>query len=304
MNVDIGEVLKNLFSKGKGGSVKSGNGSGGKGKPSDPFIKVAIVGGIAFLLIILYLFLVYFPTQEENRAKEQKIAQINNLNSCLVELSEDIAKANETLSLAQINYKKITNLFHNGKELDDLYRHISMLALSNQLMVVKIQKSGESPVFEIAQPSDDGMSNPMPMFDMSADVNSAGDISSSLSACDSIQNSDQMFSGDGMAGDPGYSDSMLPMVEEFEEEGSKPKKVAYYELKVEFEISGDYASYTNFRKGLAKLKKIININEEKIIVLESKTKKGEVRVETILAIYRLPANESERYAQDTQGEFQ
>ena len=87
-----------------------------------------------------------------------------------------------------------------------------------------------------------------------------------------------------------------------DDQGQKPQKVAYYELKVEFEISGSYTSYTSFRKGLAKLKKIININEEKIVVLKSETKKGQVKVKTILAIYRLPANESEKYATQTQQE--
>jgi Tfp pilus assembly protein PilO len=109
-----------------------------------------------------------------------------------------------------------------------------MLALTNQLMVSKIDKQGEEPVFEIEQP--------------------------------------QQQEGD-----------------------SKPKKVAYYEFKVRFEISGNYANYTSFRKGLAQLKKIINIDQEKIIVLQSETKKGEVRVTAVLAIYRLPANESEKY---------
>jgi Tfp pilus assembly protein PilO len=74
----------------------------------------------------------------------------------------------------------------------------------------------------------------------------------------------------------------------------KVKKVAFYEFKVKFEISGNYSDYTKFRKGLAELKKFIDIDVEKIMVLESKTKKGEVKVSTTLAAYRLPANESEK----------
>jgi len=122
-----------------------------------------------------------------------------------------------------------------------LYRHISMLALTNQLMVSKIDKEGESPVFEIEQPNEDIKTD--------------------------------NFTGDNE---------------------SKPKKVAYYEFKVRFEISGNYADYTSFRKGLAQLKKIININQEEIIVLQSETKKGEVKVTAVLAIYRIPT-ESEKY---------
>jgi Tfp pilus assembly protein PilO len=286
MNVDLGQVFKDLFAKGKGGA-SNGKGSG----PSDPFIKVAIAGGVALLLIVLYLFLVYFPTQAENRIKEQKISQINDLNSCLVELSDNISSARKNLSAAQAKYKKLTNLFHTGQELDDLYRHISMLALSNQLMVSKIQKAGERPVFEIEQFSN---------IDNEAEESFSTDMDNTISICDNIQTDEAPIEGDafnddfqGQFSDDGSGDG----------QAQKPQKVAYYEFKVEFEISGDYASYTNFRKGLAKLEKIININQEKIIVLQSETKKGQVKVSTILAIYRLPANESEKFVTNSQEEF-
>lgn len=298
MNVDIGEIFKKLTSK------KGSSGSGGDGKkPNDPFAKVIIAGVVALVVVVVYLFFIYFPAQEENRIKEQKIAQINDLKTCIAELSGNITTATKDLSSAKAQYKKLTNLFHTGRELDDLYRHISMLALTNQLMVSKIKKSGESPVFETGQTLNNGdamdISMPPPEFD----TNEANIENSSLSACDNIQSSNQMLTdGSGALEEEAFQEPPMLMGGMSEEGGEKPKKVAYYELKVEFEISGNYANYTNFRKGLAKLKKIININQEKIIVLESKTKKGEVKVETVLAIYRLPANDSEKYATDNQQE--
>lgn len=297
MNVDIGEIFKKLTSK------KGSSGSGGDGKkPNDPFAKVIIAGVVALVVVVVYLFFIYFPAQEENRIKEQKIAQINDLKTCIAELSGNITTATKGLSSAKAQYKKLTNLFHTGRELDDLYRHISMLALTNQLMVSKIKKSGESPVFEIGQALNNGdaMDISMPP---EFDTNEANIENSSLSACDNIQSSNQMLTdGSGALEEEAFQEPPMLMGDMSEEGGEKPKKVAYYELKVEFEISGNYANYTNFRKGLAKLKKIININQEKIIVLESKTKKGEVKVETVLAIYRLPANDSEKYATDNQQE--
>jgi Tfp pilus assembly protein PilO len=238
MNADIGEIFKNLFAK-KGAD-------GGKGVPVNPAMKTFIAGGISVVFIILYVFFIYLPTEEVNRLKQEKISQIQFIQSEINTISDDIVKATKDLSDAQAKYQSLTKLFHTGKELDDLYRHISMLALTNQLMVSKIDKQGEEPVFEIEQPqqqaNEDGLTN------------------------------DALVEGESI-----------------------PKKVAYYEFKVRFEISGNYANYTSFRKGLAQLKKIINIDQEKIIVLQSETKKGEVRVTAVLAIYRLPANESEKY---------
>jgi Tfp pilus assembly protein PilO len=238
MNADIGEIFKNLFAK-KGAD-------GTKGIPLNPAMKTFIAGGIAVVFIILYVFFIYFPTEEENRLKQEKISQIQFIQSEINTISDDIIKATKDLSDAQAKYQSLTKLFHTGKELDDLYRHISMLALTNQLMVSKIDKQGEEPVFEIEQPQQQ--------------ENEVGLMNDALG-----------------------------------ESESKPKKVAYYEFKVRFEISGNYANYTSFRKGLAQLKKIINIDQEKIIVLQSETKKGEVKVTAVLAIYRLPANESEKY---------
>jgi Tfp pilus assembly protein PilO len=209
-------------------------------------MKTFIAGGIAVIFIILYVFFIYLPTEEVNRLKQEKISQIQFIQSEINTISDDIVIATKDLSDAQAKYQSLTKLFHTGKELDDLYRHISMLALTNQLMVSKIDKQGEEPVFEIEQPQ-------------------------------------QQANEDGLTNDAlGEGESI-------------PKKVAYYEFKVRFEISGNYANYTSFRKGLAQLKKIINIDQEKIIVLQSETKKGEVRVTAVLAIYRLPANESEKY---------
>jgi Tfp pilus assembly protein PilO len=290
MNVDIGAVFKKLFSrKGLGGK------SGGDKQPSDPFVKVIIIGASVLVIVILYLFFVHFPAQEENRIKEEKIAKISDMKSCIAELDNNIIRATKDLSIAQAKYNKLTNLFHSGQELDDLYRHISMLALTNQLMVSKIKKSAESPIFEIeqSQNNNDVMDAPPSIMPIS-DANGADSLNGLLSACDNIQSSDQMSMDGNMINEQNLQDSML--IEGMSDEGeSKPQKVAYYELKVEFEISGNYTNYTNFRKGLAKLKKIVNINQEKIVVLQSETKKGEVKVETILAIYRLPTNDSEKY---------
>jgi Tfp pilus assembly protein PilO len=177
------------------------------------------------------------PMQEKLEQQQRQISQINNLKNDIAVLSVRITKAEIKLKAAKKDFNSKTKLFHTEKELEDLYRHISVLALGNQLMVMKLEKVGETPVFEAQEES--------------------------------------------ASKKKGVKD--------------KVKKVAYYKLRVKFEISGNYTDYTKFRKGLAELKKFIDIDVEKIIVLESKTKKGQVKVSTTLATYRLPAaNESEK----------
>jgi Tfp pilus assembly protein PilO len=229
MNMDIGELVKNLFAK-----------KGSKGASSiltdNPYAKIIIAGILVLLVIILYVVFVYMPMQEKLEQQQRQISQVNNLKNDIAVLSVRITKEEIKLEAAKKDFNSRTKLFHTDKELEDLYRHISMLALSNQLMVSKLEKVDETPVFEVQK----------------------GSTSKKKSA------------------------------------KNKVKKVAYYEFKVRFEINGNYYNYTKFRKGMAELKKIINIDVEEIIVLESKTKKGEVKVSTTLSTYRLPANESEK----------
>ena len=230
MNVDVGELIKGLFSK-------KSNVSGGKSQPS-PYLKFILMVIVVIALIAAYVFLYYLPTQKDLKVKNYQISQVENLKIEIVELNSLIEKSKDLLIKAEADYNKLTNLFHTDKELEDLYRHISMLALRNNLMVSKIEKGAEElPIFEV--------------------------------------DSDQS----------GFSD-------EFDGE---QKKVAYYEFIVDFEISGNFSNYVKFRKGLAELKKIINLKNESIVVLESETRRGEVRVTSSIATYRFPADDSEKY---------
>ena len=241
MNADLGEIFKNLFSK--------KTGTKGSKDAENPYAKVLGVGAGVVLIVILYVFFIYIPIQDELRIKEEKVSRIEMMRVEVDVLATRIEKAKIKLAGAKKQYESLTQLFHTDKELEDLYRHISQLALMNQLMVAKLEKGDETPVFETVQSND-------------------------------VQNNDY---------DPAT------------QENQKRKKVAYYEFRVKFEISGNYASYTKFRKGMAELKKIININEEQIIVLESETAKGEVKVSATLATYRLPANDAELYINSEEG---
>ena len=247
MNVDVGAMIKGLFSK---------KTSQGEAKaPQNPYVKTLISIVTVLILIASYIYFIYLPTQEELRINNEKLSQIEILRSEVTVLEDRIVKAQADLDEAEKEYERRTKLFHTDKELEDLYGHISMLAMKNQLMVTKIEKGVENPIFDEAQSSicDRNLSN--------------------------TENSDDFNM----------------------QESPQLKKVAYYEFLVDLEISGNYKNYTNFRNGLAELKKIINIMRESVVVLESETRRGDVKVASSIATYRLPANESEKCIQSEQG---
>ena len=231
MNVDVGSLIKGLFSKkeSKEGSPSAPN----------PHVKTLMAVVAVVIVIASYVYFVYIPTQKDLKIKNDKIAQIETIRYEIESLSSSIKVAQEDLELAEKEYDRRTNLFHSDKELEDLYGQISLLAMQNKLMVTKIEKGFEVPIFA------DGF-------------------------CTSDDNS--------------VNDEGQPQLQ----------NVGYYEFTVDLEISGNYSFYTNFRNGLAQLKKIININSESIVVVESEENTGNVKVTSSISTYRLPKNESEQ----------
>ena len=236
MNVDVGALIKGLFSK-------KGSKEGVSSAPN-PYTKIIMAVIVIIILIASYVYFVYIPTQKDIKIKNQKISQIETIKYEIGTLSNKIKTAQEELELAEIEYERRTKLFHSDKELEDLYGQISLLAMQNKLMVTKIEKGVEMPVFAIG-------------------------------SC-SISNNNQ---------DASSANSQQP---------PQLKKVGYYEFTVDLEISGNYNFYTGFRNGLAQLTKIININTESIVVLESKGGSGGVKVTSAISTYRLPKDESEK----------
>ena len=235
MNVDVGALIKGLFSK-------KGSKEGVSSAPN-PYTKIIMAVIVIIILIASYVYFVYIPTQKDIKIKNQKISQIETIKYEIGTLSNKIKTAQEELELAEIEYERRTKLFHSDKELEDLYGQISLLAMQNKLMVTKIEKGVEMPVF-------------------------AG------GSCNISNNKDASS-----------ANSQQPR---------KLKKVGYYEFTVDLEISGNYNFYTGFRNGLAQLTKIININTESIVVLESKGGSGGVKVTSAISTYRLPKDESEK----------
>ena len=236
MNVDVGALIKGLFSK-------KGSKEGVSSAPN-PYTKIIMAVIVIIILIASYVYFVYIPTQKDIKIKNQKISQIETIKYEIGTLSNKIKTAQEELELAEIEYERRTKLFHSDKELEDLYGQISLLAMQNKLMVTKIEKGVEMPVFAVG-------------------------------SC-SISNNNQ---------DASSANSQQP---------PQLKKVGYYEFTVDLEISGNYNFYTGFRNGLAQLTKIININTESIVVLESKGGSGGVKVTSAISTYRLPKDESEK----------
>ena len=139
MNVDVAALIKGLFSKKEKieGAVNAPN----------PHAKTLIIVATVIVLIVSYVYFVYIPTQKDLKIKNEKISQIETLKYEIDILSTEIKVAQDEFNVSETEYQRRTNLFHTDKELEDLYGQISLLAMQNKLMITRIEKGNELPVF-------------------------------------------------------------------------------------------------------------------------------------------------------------
>ena len=230
LNVDIGDLIKSLTSRKKSGDSPA--------PEQDPRVKYIAVGIVLALIVAGYLYFVYFPQQKEIRQMQALIDSTWQLKEEILTLDRQILLKQTELDEGNARFEELNRLFHNKQELEDLYRNISLLALTYELLVAKLEKGIEEPVFADKPPINRG-------------------------------------------------------------EGVPPlKEVAFYKISVKFEFIGDYMSYTNFRRDLAKQRKIINIDRESIKVRysgEDNSADGTVGINATLSTFRFPVSDAERF---------
>ena len=82
MNVDVGALIKGLFSKKES---KEGASSG-----PNPYAKTIMAVIVVIILIASYVYFVYIPTQKDLKIKNEKISQIEMIKYEIDSLSNEI----------------------------------------------------------------------------------------------------------------------------------------------------------------------------------------------------------------------
>ena len=136
MKLDIGAFFKGLMSREKDGATAS-----------SPYQNAIKAGVLVVILIVAYGYFVYLPGQKEIAEKQSLINSTEDLRSELLAITEEILVKQVKLQEDKYRFEELSRLFHDKKELEDLYRNISLLALTYELMVAKLEKGREMPVF-------------------------------------------------------------------------------------------------------------------------------------------------------------
>jgi Tfp pilus assembly protein PilO len=225
-------------------------------KDKKTLTKIGIFAFAFFISLIVYYSFVspIIKQQKTDIIKMQEnMAQIDNLNFQI----EDILSQTQEL---EPEYFKNSVLFHSKEEVEDLYQSISNFALANGLTIVNIKKG---------EPK--GVKGDLPDFSM--DNTGMVDMGAGLEG--EVITDGVIELPDADMGDLGNGDG----------EGGN---ILYYQIPVDYEITGTFIGYLKFRRALSKSLKVINFDSEEINLL--KQPQGQVLAKGTISIVGL-ANE-------------
>ena len=131
MNLDAIKNLdvKDLLSKFKGGG----------GILDDK--KLLVKFGIGFGSILLFLIIYYAFVAPIVKNQEIKINEMNENTNKITEYTENIINLKKLVKKIEPEFIKSSKLFHNKKEVEDLYQNISKFAMANGLTIINIKKN-------------------------------------------------------------------------------------------------------------------------------------------------------------------
>ena len=131
MNLDAIKNLdvKDLLSKFKGGG----------GILDDK--KLLVKFGIGFGSILLFLIIYYAFVSPIVKNQKLKINEMNDNKAKITEYTENIINLKKLVKKIEPEFIKSSKLFHNKKEVEDLYQNISKFAMVNGLTIINIKKN-------------------------------------------------------------------------------------------------------------------------------------------------------------------
>jgi Tfp pilus assembly protein PilO len=212
----------------------------------------------AFLISILvyYIFVSPVLTRQENSINQMRENEMQIEN-----LSFEIENLKQQIEANTPEFESNSKLFHNQKEVEELYQGISNFALRNGLTIINIKKSDPKPV-------KGNLQNP--------DMGASGTIN---------DGSGMINDGSGMINDgSGMVNDGSGMIDDGS--GQEGGNTLYYKIPVDYEIMGSFIGYLKFRRELSKSQKVINFDKEEINLL--KEPQGQVLSKGTISIVGLP----------------
>ena len=205
----------------------------------------------AFLISILvyYMFVSPVLTRQENSINQMRENEMQIEN-----LSFEIENLKQQIEANTPEFESNSKLFHNQKEVEELYQGISNFALRNGLNIINIKKADPKPV--------------------------KGNLPNTNMGMNGV-----IDDGSGMIDDgSGMIDDGSGMIDDGS--GQEGGNTLYYKIPVDYEIMGSFIGYLKFRRELSKSQKVINFDKEEINLL--KEPQGQVLSKGTISIVGLP----------------
>ena len=102
--------------------------------------KLLIQFGVGFGAILIFLIGYYVFVSPTVKEQKKQINLMNENKNKIEEFKNDIETLKASVEKLEPEYNKNSKLFHNKKEVEDLYQNISKYALMNGLSITNLKK--------------------------------------------------------------------------------------------------------------------------------------------------------------------
>jgi hypothetical protein len=146
LDMDIGELLQAIMSK-KG--VKSAKNKAKRTKnisaPSidSPYKKPILTGIVITLLFAAFMAGVYLPYSDSVDKKNTVLAELQGKEVKINSIDAETRALERELSSSSSHYRDLLEYFGDHEDIGNLYESLSMLALENKLVVLKVREVGK-----------------------------------------------------------------------------------------------------------------------------------------------------------------
>jgi Tfp pilus assembly protein PilO len=154
LDMDVGDIIDELFKKKKlkksGAEVIADNAPAieeaiGESSATRQARDVIIATTFVLLVSIVYVMYYYIPKHEEIAKQTEKLKELGEQRDGIASLDSQINNRQQQLEKSKILYTTILTYFDKSKELEDLYKSVSDLAIKNSLTVSNIKVITDAP---------------------------------------------------------------------------------------------------------------------------------------------------------------
>ncbi len=256
--------IKDLFKRKNKNNINSTN---------NVTVKSIILKRLLYILLLVLIFIsvYYFYLLPKLNEQEQKKFRLLNWENQIEICKQQIDVLKTEINELEIKEKKSSGLFVSNEEFETFYANLIEQTISYNLQITDITRGEDLPVYQ----------ENANVTDQTYDFEENNVDQSGISCNDGSPFMNNNFDNNMN----NFDNNMVVQNGECDQSsGENCGNVAYYKMLVNYEITGTFPNYLNFRKLISSQSKIVNIENEEIT--KSEDNNGNILAKATVSLVR------------------